>query len=47
MDKASELQVSAAKTVFTEQDFGQVSDHCGYFMTFKPKADHSKIKRKT
>ena len=37
MNKASELQVTSAKVVFTEQDYGRVSDHCGYFMTFEPK----------
>jgi maltose 6'-phosphate phosphatase len=37
MNKTSELQVTSAKVVFTEQDYGRVSDHCGYFMTFEPK----------
>jgi maltose 6'-phosphate phosphatase len=37
MNKASQLQVTSAKILFTEQDYGQVSDHCGYFMTFEPK----------
>ncbi|MFW5442753.1 MAG: endonuclease/exonuclease/phosphatase family protein [Methylococcaceae bacterium] len=37
MNKTSELQVTSAKVVFTDQDYGQVSDHCGYFMTFEPK----------
>ncbi len=36
MNKASSLQVTSAKLVFTEQDYGPVSDHCGYFMTFEP-----------
>jgi len=37
MNKASELQVTSAKVLFTDNDYGQVSDHCGYFMTFEPK----------
>ncbi|MCK4842881.1 MAG: endonuclease/exonuclease/phosphatase family protein [Methylococcales bacterium] len=37
MNKKSALQVSSAKVVFTDQDYGRVSDHCGYFMTFEPK----------
>lgn len=41
MNKASRLQVTSAKIIFTDQDFGQVSDHCGYFMTFEPKMDVS------
>lgn len=39
MNKDSALQVTSAKVVFTEHDYGQVSDHCGYFMTFKPKEE--------
>ena len=39
MNKASQLQVTSAKVLFTEQDYGRVSDHCGYFMTFEPKLD--------
>ena len=35
--KASELAVTAGQDVFTEKDYGRVSDHCGYLMTFKPK----------
>jgi maltose 6'-phosphate phosphatase len=35
--KASALRVTAGQTVFTEQDYGRVSDHCGYMMTFGPK----------
>jgi len=46
MNKASALQVTSAKVVFTEQDYGRVSDHCGYFMTFEPKADNSESKGK-
>ncbi len=37
LDKTSGLQVTSAKVLFTEQDYGRVSDHCGYFMTFEPK----------
>ena len=37
MNKNSDLQVSSAKMVFTDEDYGQVSDHCGYFMSFEPK----------
>jgi len=36
MRKASELQIIAAKVIFTDQDYGRVSDHCGYFMIFEP-----------
>lgn len=37
MNKASQLQVTSAKVLFTDDDYGRVSDHCGYFMTFEPK----------
>ncbi len=37
MNKSSQLQVTSAKVLFTELDYGRVSDHCGYFMTFEPK----------
>ena len=37
MNKDSGLRVTSAKVLFTEQDYGSVSDHCGYFMTFEPK----------
>ncbi|MDP3878624.1 MAG: endonuclease/exonuclease/phosphatase family protein [Methylobacter sp.] len=37
LDKTSELQVISARVLFTEQDYGSVSDHCGYFMAFEPK----------
>lgn len=37
MNKTSGLQVTSAKVLFTELDYGRVSDHCGYFMTFEPK----------
>lgn len=34
--KASELRVRAGREVFTDQDYGRVSDHYGYLMTFEP-----------
>ncbi|MDO9239356.1 MAG: endonuclease/exonuclease/phosphatase family protein [Methylicorpusculum sp.] len=37
MNKASELKVTSGRTVFTDKDYGFVSDHCGYYMTFEPK----------
>ncbi len=37
LNKTSGLRVASAKVLFTEQDYGRVSDHCGYFMTFEPK----------
>jgi maltose 6'-phosphate phosphatase len=36
MDKKSALKVTSAEVLFTEQDYGRVSDHCGYLMTFEP-----------
>ncbi len=36
MKKGSELQITSAKVIFTENDYGRVSDHCGYFMIFEP-----------
>jgi len=36
MKKMSELRVSTARAVFTEQEYGRVSDHEGYLMTFEP-----------
>lgn len=35
MDKNSTLQATSAKVIFTDQDYGRVSDHCGYLMTFE------------
>jgi maltose 6'-phosphate phosphatase len=32
----SQLRVTSARVIFTEHDYGQVSDHCGYLMTFEP-----------
>ncbi len=37
LNKTSELRVTSARVLFTDQDYGRVSDHCGYFMTFEPK----------
>ena len=37
MNKASDLKVTSAKVLFTESDYGPVSDHCGYLLTFEPK----------
>jgi len=35
--KGSELRVTSGRVVFTDQDYGTVSDHPGYLMTFVPK----------
>lgn len=35
MDKNSELKATSANVIFTDQDYGRVSDHCGYLMTFE------------
>jgi maltose 6'-phosphate phosphatase len=37
MNKGSHLRVTSARVLFTARDYGQVSDHCGYLMTFEPK----------
>ena len=37
MKKSSEIRVTSARVVFTEQEYGRVSDHEGYLMTFEPK----------
>ena len=37
MNKTSDLKVTSARVLFTDQDYGRVSDHCGYFMTFEPR----------
>ncbi len=37
MNKNSDLQVTSARVLFTEQDYGPVSDHCGYLLTFEPR----------
>lgn len=31
-----QLRAVAAQPLFTDQDYGRVSDHCGYVMTFEP-----------
>ena len=35
MNKNSEIKATSAKVIFTDQDYGRVSDHCGYLMTFE------------
>lgn len=35
MDKNTTLKATSAKVIFTDQDYGRVSDHCGYLMTFQ------------
>lgn len=37
MNKTSSLQVISARVLFTEADYGSVSDHVGYLMTFEPR----------
>jgi maltose 6'-phosphate phosphatase len=37
MNKTSDLSVVSAQVLFTEKDYGIVSDHCGYIMAFEPK----------
>jgi len=37
MNKASGLRITSGKVLFTDEDYGRVSDHCGYVMTFEPK----------
>ncbi len=37
LNRNSDLQVTSARVIFTQQDYGRVSDHCGYLMTFEPK----------
>lgn len=37
MNKDSDLQVAFARVLFTDWDYGQVSDHVGYLMAFEPK----------
>jgi maltose 6'-phosphate phosphatase len=34
--KDGTLQVASAKTLFTDHDYGRVSDHFGYYMEFEP-----------
>jgi maltose 6'-phosphate phosphatase len=42
MNKPGELEVTSAEFIFTEQDYGRVSDHCGYLLTFEPKSKDAK-----
>jgi maltose 6'-phosphate phosphatase len=37
MNKTSDLRILSGRALFTEEDYGRVSDHCGYLMTFEPK----------
>lgn len=37
LHKSSELRVVSGDVLFTEQDYGSVSDHQGYLMAFEPK----------
>ncbi|OHX38040.1 endonuclease [Methylomonas sp. LWB] len=37
MNKSGALKAVAARAVFTEQDYGRVSDHCGYLFEFEPR----------
>ncbi len=37
MKRSSELRVTSARVLFTEREYGRVSDHEGYLMTFEPK----------
>lgn len=37
MNKSADLRVKSARVLFTEKDYGPVSDHCGYLMEFEPK----------
>jgi maltose 6'-phosphate phosphatase len=36
MKKGSDLKVTSARILFSEHDYGRVSDHEGYLMTFEP-----------
>jgi len=35
MDKNNALKATSASVIFTDQDYGRVSDHCGYLLTFE------------
>ncbi|HOE41373.1 MAG TPA: carbohydrate-binding protein [Rhodoferax sp.] len=37
LKKPSDLKVTSGRVLFTAQDYGTVSDHSGYLMTFEPK----------
>ncbi|MEF8728282.1 MAG: hypothetical protein V5B34_08730 [Accumulibacter sp.] len=34
--QGSRLRVTSGRSVFTDHDYGRVSDHLGYLMTFEP-----------
>lgn len=34
LNKNAGIQATSARVIFTEADYGRVSDHCGYLMTF-------------
>ncbi|WP_207951895.1 endonuclease/exonuclease/phosphatase family protein [Pseudomaricurvus alcaniphilus] len=36
MNRGGKLRATSAEVIFTEADYGRVSDHCGYVMTFEP-----------
>lgn len=36
MHTASALKATSGGVLFTDQDYGRVSDHCGYLITFEP-----------
>ncbi|MGR9086468.1 MAG: endonuclease/exonuclease/phosphatase family protein [Gammaproteobacteria bacterium] len=37
LNKDSDFFVTSGRVLFTDQDYGRVSDHCGYLMAFEPK----------
>ena len=37
LSKKSQLEAVSAQVLFTSEDYGRVSDHCGYLVTFEPK----------
>jgi maltose 6'-phosphate phosphatase len=37
MHKDSGLKVASGAVLFTDEDYGRVSDHCGYLLSFEPK----------
>lgn len=41
LNKEDNLTVIDTKVLFTEHDYGRVSDHCGYMMAFEP--DHNNV----
>lgn len=44
LHKDSRLQVVSANVLFTEHDYGRVSDHCGYLMVFEPSSHERSIR---